>query len=426
MGEESEVKPVEVGEIVWNEDGSVSIETSTSLTGNIEYQVNATAEDGWQTGPLPTNLGHGDKLYVRVNDGTTATEPQEIEIKDTIKPEEFTITVSEENITHNSIKIISEGTQDKQTGIRDYSFVVESERIVLKEIIKQNVTERIVEDLNAETEYVVYMLAYDNAGNVRKSNEVTVTTKSVPVVSMIGQPVNYSANDITDWKVFYGYDGGEIFLIKSNYLNKSKIPSEAMMTSGSNQRAYWTTSVTYDNIIDTDTTIRTRFLMSFNANKTNYNIKCVSKLLNTTTWSAFANGTSGETQITGGFAIGSPTLEMFAASWNSLHSSKQITIDKTSSNNGFSVSYPALSISDLGIVYRTPNTELVNGLNGYFIATPATQSGKIWAYGWGSATILNEESVTNCSHTARPVVSIPATYKLQGNSGTNMYDIVEK
>ena len=209
VGDEAEVeeKPVQVGELVWNADGTVSIELSTELTGNIEYQVNATAEDGWQTGTLLTGLQVGDKLYVRVNDGTTITKPQEIEIKDTIKPEEFTITVSEDDITHNSIKIISTGTQDKQTGIRDYSFVVTKNGEVVQEITEQDVTEYLIENLSPETKYVVYMLAYDNAENVRKSNEVTVTTPEY-VLPQIGNVLETlrSGNNLDEGLYNYSWD----------------------------------------------------------------------------------------------------------------------------------------------------------------------------------------------------------------------------
>ena len=213
---EAEVKPVQVGEIVWNADGTISVEASTNLTGNIEYQVNATAEDGWQIGALPTGLQVGDKLYVRVNDGTTATEPQEIEIKDTIKPEEFTISVPEDSITYQALTISSTGTEDKQTGIRDYSFIVTKDGEVVQEITEQEVTEYKIEALVEETEYVVYMLAYDNAGNERKSNVIIVKTASKPITSdMYGKAVNYSANGVTSWKLFYSEVAGNFYLIST-------------------------------------------------------------------------------------------------------------------------------------------------------------------------------------------------------------------
>lgn len=42
----------------------------------------------------------------------------------------------------------------------------------------------------------------------------------------------------------------------------------------------------------------------------------VSALLHHDSWSTFASGSSGSNTLSGSIAIGTPTLEMFAASWN--------------------------------------------------------------------------------------------------------------
>ena len=174
--EEKAPKPqhVKFSELTWT-SGKASVELSTKEAGTIEYKV---GKDGiYQAGTTISNLSNGDIVYARVNNNGTYTEEETLEIKDTILPEEFTITASD--ITYEGVKVTG-STQDLQTGIKDYTYVAASGDTIVKEIKNQTVTSYEITGLDAGTEYVVYMLAYDNAGNVRKSKEETVkTTKSV-------------------------------------------------------------------------------------------------------------------------------------------------------------------------------------------------------------------------------------------------------
>ena len=163
---------VKVSNIIW-ENGKVTVELTTKETGTIEYKV---GEDGiYQTGTTINNLKHGDIVYTRVNNNGTYTEEETKEIKDTIEPEEFKIEASD--ITTDSIKI-SGSTQDDQTGLATYSYVVATKtNVIVQEIEGQIVTEYTITGLESGTEYIVYMLAYDNAGNMRKSKEEKIKTK---------------------------------------------------------------------------------------------------------------------------------------------------------------------------------------------------------------------------------------------------------
>ena len=169
---------VKISNIIWT-SGKASVELSTKETGTIEYKV---GKDGiYQAGTTISNLSNGDIVYTRVNNNGTYTDEDILEIKDTIEPEEFTITASD--ITYEGVKLTG-STQDLQTGIRDYTYVAETKtNEIVKEIANQTVTEYTITGLNEETEYVVYMLAYDNAGNLRKSNEVKVKTKGSPKIT---------------------------------------------------------------------------------------------------------------------------------------------------------------------------------------------------------------------------------------------------
>ena len=173
--EEKAPKPqhVKFSELTWT-SGKASVELSTKEAGTIEYKV---GKDGiYQAGTTISNLSNGDIMYVRVNNNGTYTDEETLEIKDTIEPEEFTIKTS--NITTDSVKIAG-STQDNQTGLATYSYVAATKtNEIIQEITGQTATEYTITGLEPETEYVVYMLAYDNAGNVRKSNETEVKTKN--------------------------------------------------------------------------------------------------------------------------------------------------------------------------------------------------------------------------------------------------------
>ena len=171
--EEKEPKPqyIKFGEVTW-ENGKASITLTTKENGTIEYKV---GENGvYVAGTTISNLNNGDMVYARINNNGTFTDEQTIKIEDKIQPEEFKIEIS--NITSESVQL-SGSTTDNQTGIKDYTYVVATGDTIVKEIKNQTITEYTIDGLESATEYIVYMLAYDNAGNVRKSNEKIVTTE---------------------------------------------------------------------------------------------------------------------------------------------------------------------------------------------------------------------------------------------------------
>ena len=163
---------IKFSEVTW-ENGKASIEISSLNTKYIEYQVNDTLGT-WQSGTKVENLQLGDTVYARINNNGEYTEEKTKVIHDGIKPEEFTVTTSD--LTYNNVKLTTTGTTDNQTGLASYTYVAENNGNIVQEIPNQTVKEYPITGLEEQTEYVVYMLAYDNAGNVRKSNEVKVTT----------------------------------------------------------------------------------------------------------------------------------------------------------------------------------------------------------------------------------------------------------
>ena len=350
--EEQQPKPqyVKFSELTWT-SGKASVELSTKETGTIEYKV---GKDGiYQAGTTISNLSNGDMVYTRVNNNGTYTDEDILEIKDTIEPEEFTITASD--ITYEGVKLTG-NTQDLQTGIRDYTYVAETKtNEIVKEIANQIVTEYTITGLNEETEYVVYMLAYDNAGNVRKSNEVTVTTTKMPTSALLGQYIDYpidlngDGNTTNDWMIFYKADGnaegeqsggayenniGDIYIIAADYLKNTdsrlKLGQMGTVSKNGEYSIYWAntsalpaTQVTGTNTLtvtgrtNTSSTINQLFMQNkFGALNSNERSRAVSALINTVNWDGYVNTSYAD------YAIGSPTLEMWVASWNTKYKAK--------------------------------------------------------------------------------------------------------
>ena len=111
------------------------------------------------------------------------------------------------------------------------------------------------------------------------------------------------------WRIFYA-DEENVYLIADSF-----IPSGANDSMFGNYR-FWLQSVD-TGIIDPRITKWLSYLIDY-PDSTNSNIKKVAWLLDTTVWEGYANSTYAE------YAVGAPTLDLFCASYNKLHTDKQI------------------------------------------------------------------------------------------------------
>ena len=209
------------GATTWT-SGKASIQISTNTNYYIEYQVNGTSGSWTKAATAGTsitvqNLNHNDIVYARLTDGTSSGNYANVTIVDTIPPETFTIKVS--NASETSIKIKGNAT-DAESGIKDYSYYVKtsSGTVVNK---KEHTTDTSweVTGLTNGTEYIVYMIAYDNVGNETKSNEKKITVK---------KPINYATSGVVQ------YDAGTWTQAEINelgslyYYNSSHIAGDAI------------------------------------------------------------------------------------------------------------------------------------------------------------------------------------------------------
>ena len=154
-----------------------------------------------------------------------------------------------------------------------------------------------------------------------------VFLESIPAIEVknnpelyYGKKVNYSANGIDDWKVFYA-DDDNIFLIAGDYLPVEKVPTTATgLTTSGTYNAYWKTVPTAQTV----TPLNKSFMFEGWSDYSTYeNGKCVSTLLNTENWTSFVNTDYAD------YSIGGPTLEMWIASWNAVYPSDLLYCNNT-------------------------------------------------------------------------------------------------
>ena len=180
--------------VTWTQNsgtGKASVTVSTTETDYyIEYQVVADGQtlnaNNWTKGQNKgktvtlNNLNNKDTVYARLTDGTNSGNYATLLVADTIKPENFTIEVS--NVKINGFTVKGQ-TVDNQTGIKSYTIVANTgNSTTTKRIENITTTSYDVTDLTPGTDYTVYMIAIDNAGNEMASNKVTLTTKALEIV----------------------------------------------------------------------------------------------------------------------------------------------------------------------------------------------------------------------------------------------------
>ena len=89
-----------------------------------------------------------------------------------------------------------------------------------------------------------FLFDLDKEGNVETIGSSTAVIDRLSVAAYLspedfyGKTVNYSANGITDWKIFYS-NGVNTFLIASNNIPNLKVPASAGLTAQADHQIYW-------------------------------------------------------------------------------------------------------------------------------------------------------------------------------------------
>ena len=270
-------------------------------------------------------------------------------------------------------------------------------------------------------------VTYYNANASKKqmqNEEIKETTFASKIDSdNYGEPVSYTCEaGVTQWKIFYENGSGNVFLITSDYLPIDKVPSgTGMSTAGVYKTGWWNSTLTTAQTVSS--TARTTFLSSWSDFSTNINGKCVSTLLNTDNWINLVDATYAD------YAIGSPTVEMWTASWNNrgyttLYCNNTndfgYHIGTSSSqgggNQGLTNSYVSNSGYDneLYFLYQEGASD---GCNGYWLASPQAISINHIFYVHWKGNIAGNEYITQ-NRGIRPVVCLNSEIEATWNGSS--------
>ena len=249
-----------------------------------------------------------------------------------------------------------------------------------------------------------------------------------------GGDTNYSCGGITDWKLFYA-NGGDKYLIAGDYMNNSNLPSGTSMTKGNTYNVYWSGSGWKRNSIAdviTSTTLADRFFTRAYYDKaksqSQNNTKAVAELLDTSVWTN--QFVTSDLKSKGAQAIGSPTIELWCASWNAKYPTEKIYCNATPTTTGYFI-----STSDKGtstyidgsviqkyagwkntLYYPHPSTNSAwNNCYGFWLASPSANyaSGVMYVYYNGYIT---RDGYSISSLSLRPVVYLPESVSITKGS----------
>lgn len=399
------------------------VKSVTKPDKNVEYPSQTKIEIHYQV-----DKNGAYQFIVENKDGTTITKDVIVDTIDRLAPLNFEITAKQVEkkivITANAQDAETDGTSVK-SGIDKYEYYVKKPTEI--DYPEKPYTTNEIEISEYGT-YKIFVKAYDKAGNPKECNaEITIDVVN-PNILKYGQKVNYSANGVDDWKIFYiNEERNETFIIISGYLPTGRVPASdtGMRISGTYGASWHSTSLpTYKTI---EPEVRERFMMSWDKSETNTNIKCVSRLLDTNAWSVFV---TDELKEKGATAIGSPTLEMWVASWNELYPGELLACN-TSNNNGYYINTgkdagtsTAITVKQSGKNNKLyfPYSTTVSSATSYWLSSPFSNSSNYISEVICSGNIGGATYWANMYTAVRPVVCIPSDC-LKYNSVTSSWDI---
>lgn len=229
----------------------------------------------------------------------------------------------------------------------------------------------------------------------------------------------------TDWRIFYK-DSSNVYLIASDYLPTSKYPSYPSNVFGGNNNTYngyWKANGS-DLTTSGTVTSNNKFLFTklSNVNNTNMNYKSVATLLDSSKWSSLANTAFVDNTSTS--VIGSPTVEMWMASWNQKYTD---TLAFDSNTTGYRVGLTKESLntyigsSDMqakkgfkdSLYYPHGNTSgnSWNGCYGYWLASPSAYLTNYVMLVGCNGSVSGNYGYHNYGYGVRPVVSLSSEIK---------------
>lgn len=264
----------------------------------------------------------------------------------------------------------------------------------------------VISDLNTNANGVMTLSYLDVKSQqtyrfqIDSSGDIILDVLSNKITSAnYGDLVEYSANGIDDWRLFYN-DGKNVFIIASdNIPNTKNDASKTNMTFTGTHRAYWNGSSAVPNLQPTNKL--SLFKLTGYVLKKYSNSRFTSTLLNTNNWTSFVD-TSKAT-----YAIGSPTLEMWLASWNEKYNDSLVfsTVDDGyvigTSEESLS-SYISASVIKQKLGYIEAEENFNNGYGSMYFPyiKPTNVSDKNGVFGYWIASPIG-----GCYKTTMPYIS---------------------
>ena len=345
------------------------------------------------------NIEQNTKFEYEITDnqGNKTTKTIAITTIDKVPPKDFEITVEK---IDGGLKI-NGTTTDEESGIARYEYYIK--KSTDSEFIKKDTNE--ITGLSAGT-YSVYAVAYDKAENFKESEPVNIDVKEPIKTTDIsaqdiknnpegyyGKTVDYiSENGQDNWKIFYS-DGTYIFLITESCINTSeadRINLKSKIVSNG-YSLYWNSDCSYQTVSQS---ILSRFKATgYPLSSSKQNANCTTTLLNVENWKKYLDQEDGTGKAE--YAIGSPTIEMWIASWNELYKEEKLywkpssisyqpgyflgtSMDSTSS---------AIKIDEkTGYNNKLYYPDIIE-VDGYWVASPAANSVSYILFVYNNGTI---------------------------------------
>ena len=373
-----------------NENVKVGISTKTGY--NIKYSI-GDAEGEYQDYTGEITVEENTAIYVKLANSSGVTggvATGNVQNIDKVAPNAFTPTIGE--ITENSIEVNAStidtgsiGCAPINTGIKEYKYYANGE---LKYTgLDENVT---IGGLTAGTEYSIYVIAEDKAGNPTTSSVVTATTSKAGITSTeiannpeyIGAYVDYTPQNGAEvgWRIFYA-DSENIYLIADDYILGEYVPEPTNGTTIDKTGNYSEYYIDLKTLAESSTAYTVederveKWLSGLNTfTATNKNMKATAYLLDTDAWSVFKD-TKNEEESKVEYVIGGPTLELFIASYNNTHET-DINYEVTN-KRGYSIKWSTDSSYSYYIEgLDTTETLYINDATddrawGYWLASPS-------------------------------------------------------
>ena len=210
-------------------------------------------------------------------------------------------------------------------------------------------------------------------------------TAAAPTTYYGAKVTNYTANGISDWRIFYS-DGNNVYLITTEYVDPAKLPSKG---EGDNppkpdqgDATNYPKAARFNNILGKysgSANITDEKMKAFNSDyfdnnytSTNNNMKAVAYMLDKDIWSDFANRTVAE------YAVGGPSVEMLLKSYcEKVPEKKDLYKTQASSATGYQVSNNGGTSWSNGLSMLNTSEDLYvlpqsKGANAMWLTSPST------------------------------------------------------